>query len=194
VFVALLGSLEFMVGLIFQWMTAVRARLRERGALMLEFIVLRHQVAALQRTGTCRPCFRPSERRFWVVLSRWWTDWQCSLMIVQPETVFRWRRRGLSLILGFGSRGRWRGGRPKIDKGIRDLIVRMNRENFLWGAPRIHGEGRPERAIVSRKDCPLFGSTWDSQLSFCPTAAVRGLEVRPRGHPNGVYKVRNKVD
>ena len=51
-------------------------------------------------------------------------------MIVQPETVLRWRR----------SRGRWRGGRPKVSREVRDLITRMARQNFLWGAPRIHGE------------------------------------------------------
>jgi hypothetical protein len=129
-----------MVGWVFQWISSVRARFRQRVDLLLELIVLRHQPAVLQRTGTRRPFFRPGERLFWVVLSRWWADWQRSLVIVQPATVLRWRRQGLWLIWGFGSRGRWRGGRPRIDREIRALIVRMSRDNFLWGAPRIHGE------------------------------------------------------
>jgi hypothetical protein len=61
-------------------------------------------------------------------------------MIVQPATVLRWRRQGLRSIWTSGSRGRWRGGRPRIDGEIRALVVRMSRANFLWGAPRIHGE------------------------------------------------------
>jgi hypothetical protein len=32
------------------------------------------------------------------------------------------------------------GGRPKIDREIRDLIRGMGKQNPLWGAPRIHGE------------------------------------------------------
>jgi hypothetical protein len=32
------------------------------------------------------------------------------------------------------------GGRPAIPKEIRDLIREMSRANWLWGAPRIHGE------------------------------------------------------
>jgi hypothetical protein len=94
----------------------------------------------LRRTGTRRPCFRPADRLLWVVLSRLWVDWRRGLMIVQPATVLRWRRRGLRSIWTSDSRGRWRGGRPRVNREIRDLIVRMSRENFLWGAPRIHGE------------------------------------------------------
>jgi hypothetical protein len=63
-----------------------------------------------------------------------------SLIIVQPETVLRWRREGWSALWQYRARGRWRGGRPRISSEVRHLIVRMARENFLWGAPRIHGE------------------------------------------------------
>jgi transposase InsO family protein len=52
--------------------------------------------------------------------------------------VLRWHRRG------FRAYWRWkswrRGGRPRIDRELRELIRRMSRENPLWGAPRIHGE------------------------------------------------------
>jgi hypothetical protein len=59
----------------------VRTRLRQRRDLLLEFIVLHHQLAVLQRTGTRRPCFRPSERLFCALLSHWWANWQCGLII-----------------------------------------------------------------------------------------------------------------
>jgi hypothetical protein len=129
-----------MAGWVLQWLSAVRTRLRQRLDLLLEFIVLHHQLAVLQRTGTRRPCFRPSERLFWVLLSVWWANWQRGLIMVQPATVLRWRRRGFWAIWVSGSCGRWRGGRPKISSEVRALIVRMSQENFLWGAPRIDGE------------------------------------------------------
>jgi hypothetical protein len=123
-----------------RWITALRTCLRRRGELLLELIILHHQLAVLQRPGTRRPCFRPADRLFWILLPRWWVDWRRRLMIVQPATVLRWRRQGLRSIWTSGSRGRWRGGRPRVAREIRDLIVRMSRENYLWGAPRIHGE------------------------------------------------------
>jgi hypothetical protein len=61
-------------------------------------------------------------------------------VIVQPETFLRWRRNVWSAMWRYRSRGRWRGGRPRVSGEIRGLIARMARENFLWGAPRIHGE------------------------------------------------------
>src|SRR5271166_387606 len=117
-----------------------RSEPRTRTALLLESIALRHQIAVLERCRTRRPCFRRFDRLFWILLSRWWSDWRQSLEIVQPETVLRWRRNGWSLIWGYRSRGRWRGGRPRVSNEVRHLIIQMARENFLWGAPRIHGE------------------------------------------------------
>jgi transposase InsO family protein len=61
-----------------------------------------------------------------------------AISVIKPETVILWHRRG------FRAYWRWkssqRGGRPRIDREIRDLIRRMSKENPLWGAPRIHGE------------------------------------------------------
>jgi hypothetical protein len=128
-----------MTGWVLRKFSAAWTRLGQRRDLLLEFIALHHQLAVLQRTGTPRPCFRPSERLFGVLLSRWWANWQRSLIIVQPATVLRWRRLGLCAICLSGSCGHWRGGRLRINSEIRALIVRMSQENFLWGAPRIHG-------------------------------------------------------
>ena len=58
--------------------------------------------------------------------------------VVQPETILRWHRAGPRVFWRWKSRKR--AGRPKIDRGLRDLIQRMSKENSLWGAARIHGE------------------------------------------------------
>jgi hypothetical protein len=39
-------------------------------ALVLEMVALRHQIAVLKRSGTRRPCFRLSDRLFWLLLAR----------------------------------------------------------------------------------------------------------------------------
>ena len=78
------------------------------------------------------------DRLLFVWLYRLYPSLLETIIIVQPETVIRWHRRG------FRAYWRWKshhvGGRPRIDSEIRALIRRMNRENPLWGAPRIHGE------------------------------------------------------
>ena len=71
-----------------------RKRTPNRIALLLEAIALHHQIAVLERSGTRRPCVRLWDRFFWILFSRWWPEWRDSLIIVQPETVLRWRREG----------------------------------------------------------------------------------------------------
>ena len=128
---------------------------RSRSELVLEMIALRHQIAVLKRSRTRRPCFGLWDRLFWILLSWRWPRWPESLRIIQPETVKRWRRDGWSGLWRYRSGGRWRGGRPRVSSEVRDLVSRMARENFLWGAPRIHGALRMlgfsvSQATVSR--------------------------------------------
>jgi hypothetical protein len=116
-----------------------RNKPRTRTAPAVESIALRHQIAVLNWSGTRRPCSRLIDRLFWILLSCWWPQWRESLVIVQVATVLRWRRDGWSGLWRYRSRGRWRGGRPRVASELRQLIAQMARENFLWGAPRTHG-------------------------------------------------------
>jgi len=89
---------------------------RTRTALVLEAIALRHQIAVPERSGTRRPRFRRIDLLFWILLSRWWSQWRESLLIVQPETVLRWRRSGWSALWQYRSSGGWRGRHPRVSR------------------------------------------------------------------------------
>jgi hypothetical protein len=86
-----------------------------------------------------RPKLRAVDRGFWVWLSRVWADWRSVLIIVQPETVIAWHRKGFRLFWTWKVR-HGQVGRPAVSRELRKLIREMSRENPLWGAPRIHGE------------------------------------------------------
>jgi len=73
-----------------------------------------------------------------VLLRRLSPDWKRHLILVKPETVVGWHRRGFRLFWRWRSRNS-KAGRPAISKDIRDLICKMAGEN-RWGAPRIHAE------------------------------------------------------
>ena len=124
-----------------RWLRAIRRRVRKRADLTVECAALRHQVAILQRSRSRHLRFGPWDRLLWAFLSRYWPRWREALILVRAETVLRWdRQRGDRMRLLPRFRRSRRGGRPRIDPEIRDLISRMARDNMLWGAPRIHGE------------------------------------------------------
>jgi hypothetical protein len=60
--------------------------------LALENLALRQQLAIFKRRHP-RPRLRPTDRLFWVWLSKFWTDWREALIIVTPETVIAWHRQ-----------------------------------------------------------------------------------------------------
>jgi hypothetical protein len=112
--------------------------LRSRAALQIEVLALRHQLTVLQRSVK-RPKWTAADRFLWAWLAEFWRDWRSTLVIVKPETVIGWHRKGFRLFWTWKVR-RGQPGRPSISPDVRELIRKMSRENPLWGAPRIHGE------------------------------------------------------
>ena len=117
----------------------LRSILRSRLDLQLEILALRHQIGVLERSVRKRPRLTPTDRLLWVSLFRIWRHWRSTLVIVKPETVVAWHRKGFRLFWSWKVR-HGQPGRPAIPRTTRDLIRRMCRENPTWGAPRIHGE------------------------------------------------------
>jgi hypothetical protein len=67
-----------------------------------------------------------------------YSKWRESLVIIKPETVIKWHRKGFKLYWRWKCRNS--SGRPKIPQEQINLIKRMAKENPLWGVPHIHGE------------------------------------------------------
>ena len=116
----------------------IRAFFVCRLSLAAENLALRQQLAILGASAK-RPKLWARDRVFWVWLSRLWRDWRSVLVIVNPETVIAWHRRGFRIYWRWKSR-LGKAGRPKVDREIRELIRKMSRENSTWGAPRIQSE------------------------------------------------------
>jgi putative transposase len=106
--------------------------------LALENLALRQQLAVYKKTLR-RPRLHPSDRLFWVSLSRVWAEWRQALIIVTPDTVLRWHRRRFRDYWAKLPR-RPKVGRPSINAELVALVRKMVAANPLWGAPRIHGE------------------------------------------------------
>jgi transposase InsO family protein len=111
---------------------------KSRCRLEAENLFLRHQLNVALRRAPPRLQLSGSDRALLVWMVQLWPSLLDTVQVVKPETVLRWHRAGFRAFWHWKS---WkRAGRPRIDRGLRDLVQRMNRENPLWGAPRIHGE------------------------------------------------------
>jgi len=102
-----------------------------------ELLLLRHELRVLRRQIK-RPQLRPADRLIMAAFHRLVSRSGLG-GLVEPETVLGWHR---DLVRRkWAAFGRRRGvGRPRLDAGLRGLILRMARENPGWGCVRIRGE------------------------------------------------------
>jgi hypothetical protein len=104
----------------------------------VELLVLRHEVRVLRRQVQ-RPHWRPGDRLLLAALSRRVARGERWRFPVRPETLLH-RHRAL-VRRKWAAFGRRRGpGRPPLAPAVRDLILRLARENPRWGYQRLRGE------------------------------------------------------
>ena len=133
--------LRFVFLLITRVASWLRLSQRREIWLIAEILILRHQLAVLQRRQPCRPKLNWADRALLAILlgvipkARR----QGLRLLVTPDTMLRWHRDIV--------RRRWAGrsmrgktGRPATRRNIRALVFRLARENPGWGYRRIHGE------------------------------------------------------
>src|SRR5260221_7332200 len=107
-----------------------------------EILVLRHEIAVLQRQlGAQKPRFGPSDRALLAALLHRLPMEMLKVLrlLVRPDTVLRWHRDLIARRHASASRPR-RPGRPRTLRSIRVLVLRLARENNSWGYRRLHGE------------------------------------------------------
>ena len=133
--------LRFVFLLITRMTSWLRLSRREEAWKTAEILLLRHQLAVMQRQQPRRPNLDWADRALLAILlsvipkARRHGLW----LLITPDTILRWHRDII--------RRRWaarsirgRTGRAATRRNIRALILRLARENPGWGYRRIHGE------------------------------------------------------
>jgi hypothetical protein len=138
-------------------------------------------VIVLRRKSPSRVRLKNIDRLIFVWLYRLFPSILNALTVIKPETVLRWRRRGFRAYWCWKSRRR--GGRPRIDREIRELIRRMNKENPLWGTPRIHSELLMLGIEVAQSTVARY------MISRPPGPPSQGWKTFLRNHAAGIASI-----
>jgi putative transposase len=105
--------------------------------LMMENALIRQQIIVLRRQVN-RPLLTNTDRALLVLLAGRLRTWKSALLIVQPDTLLRWHRKGFRLF--WKRRSKTESREPKLPADTIGLIKQMAQQNWLWGAERIRGE------------------------------------------------------
>ena len=110
--------------------------MRWRAQLAAENLFLRKQLALYQERGARPAALTMPARVVLAALSRC-LEWRQVLVIVKPETLIRWHRKGFRLFWRWTSRAP---GRPTVPVEVQRLIATMAAANRTWGEERIANE------------------------------------------------------
>ena len=117
---------------VFGWLVLLG---RSQASTDAEIMVLRHEVMMLQRQAA-RPRPDWAGRAVLAALARLLPAALRVRRLVTPGTLLAWHRRLLTRKWTYPGRP----GRPGTSTKIRDLALRLARENPAWGYRRVHGE------------------------------------------------------
>ncbi len=117
---------------VFGWLVLLG---RSQASKDAEIMVLRHEVMMLQRQAA-RPEPDWADRAVLAALARLLPAALRVRRLVTPGTLLAWHRRLLTRKWTYPGRP----GRPATSTEIRDLALRLARENPAWGYRRVHGE------------------------------------------------------
>src|SRR5260370_36661531 len=117
----------------------LKSAFRSRITLVAKNLFMRKQLA-FDREHKIRPQPLTDAARLSLVLWSRLFDWKSALMIVKPETLTGWHRKGFKLFW------RWKScpGRPPVPQTVRELIVRRPRSSFPLSC------GRSARVLLWR--------------------------------------------
>lgn len=111
----------------------------------LEILVLRHELSIMRRQVK-RPQLQEADRLLLAALSRGLPRRAWSAFSVSPRTLLRWHQRLVARRWTYAHRPP---GRPRVNREVEALVVRLARDNPSWGYRRIVGELRGLNITVS---------------------------------------------
>ena len=111
-------------------------RFRSERKKEIEILLLRHQLRVLERQ-VARPELSQADRALLAAFSRVLPRRAWGSFVVTPATLLRWHRE---LVARRWTSPHRRPGRPATPAEMRELVVRLARENPAWGYRRIQGE------------------------------------------------------